>query len=60
MEGISVRAIVSNPGCVIKMFPVQVSYYLTVNSNSDKNGLFFIFWACRTKIVLQHLPRSVM
>ena len=53
------RAIVSNPGCVIKMFPVQVSYYLTVNSNSDKNGLFFIFWACRTKIVLQHLPRSV-
>ena len=49
------RAIVSNPGCVIKMFPVQVSYSLTVNSNSDKNGAFFILWACHTKIVFFEL-----
>ena len=43
MEEISVRAIVSNPGSVIKMFPVQVSNDLTVNSNSDKKWTIFHF-----------------
>ena len=43
MEGISVRAIVSNPGSVIKMFPVQVSYYLTVNSDNDEKYNIFPF-----------------
>ena len=43
MEEISVRAIVSNPGSVIKMFPVQVSYYLTVNSDNDKKWSIFHF-----------------
>ena len=55
------RAIVSNPGSVIKIFPVQVNQSLTVITPTvTKNGVFFIFWACRTKIVLKHLPRSVM
>ena len=33
----------SNPGSVIKMFPVQVSNDLTVNSNSDKKWSIFHF-----------------
>ena len=37
------KAIVSNPGRVIKMYPVQVSYYLTVNSISDKKYSIFHF-----------------
>ena len=37
------RAIVSNPGRVIKMFPVQVSYYLTVKSISDRKLSIFHF-----------------
>ena len=43
MEGISVRAIVSNLGSVIKMFPVQVSYDLTVKSISDRKWSIFHF-----------------
>ena len=55
------RAIVSNPGSVIKIFPVQVNQSLTVITPTvTKNGVFFILWACHTKIVLKHLPRSVM
>ena len=43
MEGTSVRAIVSNPGSVIKIFPVQVSYYLTVKSISDRKWSIYHF-----------------